>query len=319
MTAFKGIQNVAWFQKEATWGTYVSDAQRYIGPMQSFKPSFDVGAKEHHGVGYYKSVGVSSNLIDPKISFDFLATNGRFLEYFVYGGTTTHVDGTSDCTHTMVAALTLPSLSIEESYEAGTPDVVNKWKGFIADSCNMSLNVDGELTASVSGVAKDLDASATGATAAPTQNQIPIKGFSGSLTIGSLVSEVQSWGINVSRNAKVLHGMGYRVPTSGSSHLLNVSFTARIGYAANTFDATILGAAGGGSATQPTAKTVVLAADNGVSFDSGQRAMSITLTNCQYSSVSRDVPLNDFVLTDISGVGQLSTGTFIDGVLETDW
>lgn len=316
--AYKGIQNIVLFGRESSWGTAVS-ATKYIGALQSLKPSIDAGAKEHHGVGSYASCAVSSGLLNPKLSMDFLCTNGRFLEYFVFGGTTTHATTSSDTVHTMVAASALPSSTIEESYEAGGTDVVNKWAGFIADSCNLSLNVDGELTASVSGIAKDLDASATTASAAPTQNEIPIKGFSGSLNIGGAITEVQSWTINISRNAKVLHGCGARVPAAGASHLLNVSFTARMGYSANTYDAAILGANTGGTTTQPTALSVTLGADNGVVLGSGKRAISVALTNCQYSSVSRDVPLNDFVLTDISGVGQLSTTTFTDGVTSGNW
>lgn len=316
--ATRGIQNVLLFGKESAWGTPVATA-KYLGLTQNFKVDISQGAKEHHGLGAAAAADIGGGLLNPKLSWELKPSNGRFLEYFVFGGTTTHVDSTADCTHTLVYANDMPSFTVHEAYEKGGSDLENVFAGFLSESCNLSLNLDGELSASVSGPCKDLDASGTTAESAPTQNEAPIKGFQGSLGIGGAVSLVQSWSVNISRNAKVIHGMGARVPADGGSNLLNVSFSAKIGYNASTFDAAILGAAAGGTAVEPAAATVTLGADNGTALGSGKRAISMALSNCQYTSVTRDSGIGDFVFTDISGVGKLSTTTFNDQIIQSAW
>jgi hypothetical protein len=212
----------------------------------------------------------------------------------------------------------MPSFTIEDTYKQ-TTDIENRWVGFIGETTTISLNIDGELTVSTSGPAKDVDTSQTTGSSEPSQSEIPIKGFSGSLNLGGAVSEVQSWSLTFNRNSKNLSGMGSRLPVAGSSHILNCSFTARIAYAANTFDAAILGAATGGTATQPTAVSATFGADNGVELGSGKRAISVALTSCQYSVSKRSVPINDYIFVDVNGFGKLGAGSFIDGVLTASW
>jgi len=316
--ATRGIQSVLLLGKETTWGTPVSTA-KYLGLIQSISTEVAQGAKEYHGIGQAKAAETGGGLLNPRLTIDFMPTNGRFLEYFMFGGTTTHVDSTTDCTHTLVYANDMPSFTVHEAYEKGGTDLENVWSGFVADSCTLSMNVDGELSCSVSGICKDLDASGTTAETAPTQNEPPIKGFQGGLNIGGAVSLVQSWSLTTSRNAKVLHGMGDRVPADGGSNILNTSFSAKIGYNANTWDAGVLGAAGGGTSAEPSDVTITLSGDNGVALGSGERSISIALAEGQYSNSSRNSGINDFVLNDINGVGILSTTTMVDQILQASW
>jgi hypothetical protein len=317
-TALRGIQNVCLLGKESVYGTAVATT-KYLGLMQSLGGSIDQNVGEHFGLGQSNSAAITGGLLTYKRNFELLPTNGRFLEYFVFGGTTTHVDTSSDCTHTFVYTRDIPSFTVEESYENGTPDVQNVWKGFLTESCTLNLSVDAELTASISGSCKDLDASGTTASAFAAQDQIPIRGIFGSLNIGGAISEVQSFSLTLSRNSTTMPAMGQRIPAAGGSHTFSVEFSAKVGYNSNQFDAKITGAAAGGTATQPTADSITFSADNGVVLGSGKRAFSMALTNCQYSSVRRDTPLSDFVYYDITGKGKLSTTTFVDSILQASW
>ena len=317
MAIARGVEGVILLGEESTYGTPVAPT-KYIGLIQSTSGSVDQTVGEHYGLGQSKSADVSGGLTTVRRSIDFLPTNGRFLEYFAFGGTTTHVDSSTDCTHTMVWANDLPFYTLEESYEQGGSDLENTYTSYIAESLNITLNVDGELTASVSGNAQDLVTS-TSATAYAAQSSAPFKGIWGSVNIGGSISNVQSWGLTINRNSSQVSGMGSRKAVQGNSHTASVEFTARIAYSASTFDTGITGNASGITATEASDVSVTLGADNGVSLGSGERSISIALTGCQYSSVARDSSLDDFVFTDITGKGQLSTTTFVDQVLQASW
>lgn len=319
MAVMRGISGQCLAIRETTYGTYIA-ATKYLGLIQSMGGSIDQSVGEHFGLGQSNAASVTGGILTYKRNFELLPTNGRFLEYFVFGGTTTHVDSVAtDCTHTLVYTRDIPSLSLEEAYELGTPDLVNKYAGFLAESCSLNLSVDGELTSSISGSCKDLDVSTTAATAYAAQDQAPIRGIYGTLNIGGAISDTQSWSATLSRNSTTIPSMGQRKAAWGGSHNTTVEFSVKVGYSANTYDAAIMGAAAGATAAEPTAATVILGADNGIALGSGKRAISMTLTNCQYSSVKRDTPLSDFVYYDITGKGKLGATTFVDGVLLAAW
>jgi hypothetical protein len=215
-------------------------------------------------------------------------------------------------------AQNLLSYTLEEGHKA-TANISNIHSGFIADSVTLSLSVDGELSTSISGMGKNEDASGTSIQSYAAQAETPQKGFNGSVTMGGVQTEVQNWSLNFGNATKTLHGQGARQAVAGGSHTLNVSFNARLAYNANTWDTAIKGAAATTTATAPAGTTIVFGADNGVTLGSGKRAISMALANCQYTSMRRNVPLSDYIMTDLSGNGVISTTTFVDGVVSASW
>lgn len=314
----QGIQATILSGKETTWGTAVS-ATKSLGLVTNWSTADEQGTKEHYGLGQAKAVAVSGGLYTPKGSIDVELAHGRMIEYAIYGGATTSTDSSTDCTHTFVYANTLPSFTVEESYEQGTPDIVNKWAGVTFNSSTLSLTADGELTLKSDWLAKTVDVSSTSSTAASIPTQAPIRGLSGALSLGTAVSNCASWEITCNRNMKIGHALGSRVPAWGGSNLISTTWKATVAYDATTWHQKLLGGTTPTTNAEPTSFTATFTADNNVALGSGKKSISIALTGCQVTSHGKAVTVNDFVMQDITGVGILGTGSMVDNVLNAAW
>jgi hypothetical protein len=246
-------------------------------------------------------------------------TNGRLIEWALFGGTTTHADTSTDCTHTLVYADTLPSLSIEESYNE-TTDVMHKWAGCIFGSSTITAALDDYLKFRGDFLAKNIDVSDTTASAASIPTTSPLRCFECSLEIASTaIDYVQNWELTVNRNSAIMHGLGSRVAAAGTSGIMNVDWKATIGFADTDQHARLLGATSGATATATSGFAVDLKADNGTALGSGEHSCEIGLTGCQATSINKTTDLGDFIMYDISGKGTLNACEYVDQILQASW
>jgi len=105
----------------------------------------------------------------------------------------------------------------------------------------------------------------------------------------------------------------YGVPAAGGSHTASITWRATVSYESTSYHQKLLGNTTRNST--PASFTSVFAADNLVALGSGQRAISLQLTGCQLTSMSKPVTVNDFVIQELTGNGILGTGSMIDNVL----
>lgn len=305
--------------KEAAYGTPLAPTKD-IGLVTGGGVNPDSPIKESHGQGQANAVYVNPSIVDPKGSFEIELQHGRPIEYAIFGGTTTHVETTGDFTHTFVWSNSLPSLTAECSWELGTTDICQKMTSLIFKSATISASVDAPLKMRTDWIAKDIDNSATTATAAVVNTSAPMHGFKCGLSLGgSTVEYVKSWEITVNRNSSNFHGQGARSPGYGASHLANVDFKATIGLSTTTEINRLLGSASSITAAAPTSFAGIFSYDNGVTLGSGKRAVTLTLSGCQLASYNNPLTLGDFVVYDISGKGLISAGTCVDQITSATW
>jgi len=313
----KGIHSTILVKEEVTWGTAVVP-DREIGAVTSFNQNDTQATEEVHALGQSKPQAIPAGKYTPKGSIEVNMTNARLLEYALYGGTTTHADTSTDCTHTMVYADDLPSVTLEESFNEAT-DVQHLWAGVLFQNPTISVAMDDYLKFRSDWVAKNVDVSGATATAAQVPTATPLRGFEAGLSIGgSTVNYVQSWELSFNRNSNLLWGLGSRIPAAGGSNILNCDWRATIGFVDSTEHERLLG---GTTATAgaPSSFNTIFTADNGVALGSGELSLSITLGSCQVESINKTVDLGDFILYDIAGKGILGAGEMVDQVLEANW
>lgn len=312
------IRGTYLFGLESSYGTG-GTTNKDLGLIQNFTVAPEGTISEHHGQGQAKAVAVKNGLVTPKGTFELEYQHGRILEYAIFGGTTTHVPTSTDITHTLVWAETLPSLAWEASYEAGTTDIVQKGIGLVFGRTTINSTLDGVVKITGDWNAKTIDNSATSVTAAVVNTAYPLGGFECSLSIGgTAVDFVQSWSLTHNPNTKTIHGEGSRVPSYISSHSRNVSFSARIGLSATTDINRFLGSGGTISTTEPASTAMIFAADNGITLGSGKRAITLNLSACYYR-YTVTAAKNDFVMYDIEGNGIIGASTCVDAVAGASW
>lgn len=319
MVVANSVLSTVLFGKETSYGSG-GTSNKDIGLVKSVTINPTSTAAESHGFGQAKAVYVKGGLVDVKGSLEYEWQHGRPFEWGMFGGVTTHVATSGDTTHTFVWSESLPSLKSEVSYEMGATDVAGAYTGLIFGNTSLGVNVDGIVNFKSDFMAKTIDNSSTSATAAVVNSGAPLAGFEAGLSMGgSSVDYVQSWELTMNRNSKVIHGVGTRQATYGSSHLANVSWKATIGLENTTQLNRLLGSTSAITAAEPSSFTNIFSATNGVVLGSGQRAITMTLSGCQVKDYSINAKLNDFVLYDISGYGILSAGTCVDQVSSANW
>ena len=182
-----------------TGGTPTKD----LGLIKTTVVNPDSGVSESHGFGQSNGVSVNAGAVNPKGSIECDLQHGRLLEYAIFGGTTTHVDSTLDCTHTMVWAEELKSYALEQSYEMGTTDIVMDMLGVIFGSSTISTSLDGNLKFRSDWTAGDISTSETAVTSAVVNPGAPLPGFMAGLNLGAgALTCVQNWEITLNKNSK---------------------------------------------------------------------------------------------------------------------
>jgi hypothetical protein len=246
-------------------------------------------------------------------------SNGRMIEYAIFGGTTTHVDTGTDCTHTFVYANDLPSYSIEESYDEDT-NLVKKWKGVFFKNTTIGVSLDEYLKLKADFVAKDMDVSSTSVTAPSIGTTGALKGFQVTLELGgSQVTYAQNWEVTLNRNSAIGHSLGSRVPSHAGSNILNIDWKATVGFNSVAEYTRFLGQASGILPASPANFLARFKGNNGVTLGSGRLEIDMQLANSRTKAIKQTADLGDFVMYDITGSGQLSTTTFVDQVLAANW
>jgi len=339
--------------KETTYGTAVT-ANRDFGLLQSVSTTENNNLLREYSLGSANAQQITAGKYDVSHSIEFMMQHGRILTYILgTENSSSPSTSSSDRMHYWTGTAGTTDLSDSPpsfTFECGlneTTDIVKKFPGSVITSASISLGVDSILKCSADISSRTVDASTTTASASVIDDLPLFSGFTGAVKIGAAGSEVelanvQSFALtfnNYAGGEAKLWNIGSRLPQKALSVNRSIDFKYTVAlrkssdYAFNTAggEDTLLDSWGeyirflaGSAVTAPTSTTdvaatsVILEADNGVAWGSGQRKFGIQLAGVKYTSMSTPIEISGYIVADISGFAtNIGPGTTVNTVGNT--
>lgn len=248
--------------------------------------------------------------------------NGRLLEYV--WGSVAHALTSSDTKHTFTIATTLPSMTIESSFNSAS-DEVFIYDGSKINSSTINLDTNAVLKLSVSGLSQG-SSSATGAASAAVISSLAVLHYKHStLSTGTADSEtsvgkLQTFNLNIENNIESVDASGTFVTQEMVEANLKIAFDFNIMFE-NQTEYDIFQ---GGTTPQqsPTAKGVEFNANNGVTLGSGRREFNAQFTGFLYEEVGTPVNVGESVVQSFKGIAKDigTNGVFsVDNIAAASW
>ena len=307
--------------KESQFGNAVS-ATKDVGLVQSFTPSDKRTIEEVYGAGSRQVQELVAAKSEISWDVDVNFQNGRLLEY-VYGGVG-HALTSSDTKHTFTIATTLPSMTIEDSFNT-TSDNVFIYDGSKINSSTINLDTNAVLKLSASGFSQG-SSTATGAASAAVISSLAVLHYKhATLSTGTADSEtsvgkLQTFNLVVENNIELIDASGTFVTQEMVEAALKISFDFTIMFE-NQTEYDIFQ---GGTTPQqsPAKKGVEFNANNGVNLGSGRREFNAQFTEFLYEDVGTPVNVGESVIQSFKGIAtDIGTnGVFsVDNIAEAAW
>lgn len=318
--ATHSIEHVLLHGQETTFGTAVTP-DKTLGLRQNVSATYEHGSREVFTTGSAEAQDIVGGKVGIKNSVELIMQHARPLEYIF--GTVAHDETTNDWKHTFSVADSLPSMTLEDSYEKGDTDSTSTYAGLKFTTATIGLAMDGNLTFRADGMSKDV-ANTTSASADSIDSISPLSDFEGSFKTGTLdsetaVAETQNFEITLNRNTKSQFGLGDREAEDIEGMNLNIDFTASVGFNNNDEIERLLGDTSIQNSTPPTGFGCEFIADNGTELGSGQHKFYLQLNSVQYKNITRTTPIGDYVMADLSGNGILEECYMVDSISDTNW
>lgn len=294
--------------KETTKGTAVT-ADKDVGLIVTdISTSHEQVVNEHQGISSIEAQKITTGTKTPKVSFSGDFQHARLFDFIV--GAASHVQTSSDWTHTFAVDQDPSSITIEHGHNS-TADVVETVDGALCDSATISIELDGALQVSAEWTGIDIHAVGTSASSSVTST-LPV--FPHQLVTisinGSPASEVQSASISISKSIEQAGGIGSVLPQQSHPSELKFEYTANLGFSDETYHNLFDNA---------TTHEFDITADNGTGLGSGKRSFQITLENCELTSFSETTSVPGLTFIEISGKGTLKTLESVDNISSSNW
>ena len=321
MAVFHGKHHTFLIGQESTFGTAVT-ADKDIGLVQSFSPSDKRVIEEVYASGSRQVQELVAGKSEISWDIDVNFQNGRLLEYV--WGSVAHALTSSDTKHTFTIATTLPSMTIETSFNSAS-DEVFIYDGSKINSSTINLDTNGLLKLSASGMSQG-SSTATGAASAAVISSLAVLHYKHStLSTGTADSEtsvgkLQTFNLNVENNIELVDASGTFVTQEMVEANLKIAFDFTIMFENQTeFDIFQ-----GGTTPQqsPTAKGVEFNANNGVVLGSGRREFNAQFTGFLYEEVGTPVNVGESVVQSFKGIAKDigTNGVFsVDNIAAASW
>lgn len=300
MTVLHAKNNTLLIGQESTFGTAVT-ADKDVGLVQSFSPSDKRTIEEVYAAGSREIqelvAGKSENAWDLEVNLQ----NGRLFEYIF--GTVAHAETTSDWKHTFSVATTVPSFTIEDSFNAAS-DRVFIYDGSKINSSTVNLDTNGILKLSASGMSQGVDTSTASASAAVIST-LPVLHYKNStLSTGTAASEtsvgkLQTFNLSIENNLEAVDAAGTFVTQELVESNFKMSFDFTMMFESLTEYNIFLG--GTTPQQSPTKKSAVFNANNGVVLGSGRREFNIQLNDFLYEEVGTPTSVGEVVVQSFKG------------------
>lgn len=305
--------------KEITYGTPTTPTKD-IGLVQSFNPADKRILDEVYASGQRQVAEIVPGKVELTHDYEVNLQNGRPFEY-LFGGVS-HVETTTDWKHTFSIESTLPSYTIESSFNSVADSV------FIYDGCKVgtgtiNLDTQGILKGTFSGVSQAVDTSTASASAAVISS-LPVLHYKHStLSVGTAGAEVNVGKLQTFN--LVIDNDLIAVDQAGSievCELVASNFSIKFDFTV-TFENMIqydLFLGGTAPAVSPTKQSAEFNANNGITLGSGRREFNIQLDDFLYEEASIPVSVGDLVIGSFKGTAtDLGTnGAFyVDNISDT--
>ncbi|MCP6727489.1 MAG: phage tail tube protein [Patescibacteria group bacterium] len=314
MAVLHAKQHTFLIGQEVTFGTAVT-ADKDVGLVQSFTPSDKRTIDEVYASGSRQVQELVPAKSGVTWDLDINLQNGRLFEYIF--GAVSHALTGSDTKHTFTIATTLPSMTIESSFNA-TVDKVFIYSGGKINSAVVNLDTNAILKLSSSGMSQGSSSATATASAAVISSLAVLHYKNSTLSTGTAdaetsVGKLQTSNINIENNIEEIDAAGTFVTQEMIAASLKIAFDFTMMFE----DQTEYDIFQGGTTPQqdPAKKGVEFNANNGVTLGSGRREFNAQFTNFLYEEVGTPVTVGESVVQSFKGI---ATGIGTNGVFYVD-
>jgi len=302
--------------KETAWGTAVT-ADKDCGLIVTDVTSgIDREIGESAGISKIETQKITTGMVDPSLTIEGDYQNARLFEFLI--GDASHADTTGDTKHTFTIDNTASSFTGEQGNvsAADTEFIVD---GLLAESGELSIELNGNLKLSCELKGHDADNGTTGKTA--VLSTLPV--FPHALvtvTIDDVAStECQKASITIAKVVSKSGGVSSNLAQQGKSTELKFEFSAELGFDDTTYHQLGFGGTSITATGDPASFDFSIIADNRVALGSGQRNLTMTLENCKTKSFVETASVGGLTFVTISGSGTLKTLTSVDNIASAAW
>ncbi len=287
--------------QESSFGTAVT-ADKDIGRVQSFTPSDKRTIEQIYASGSREIQELVAAKAEFSWDLEVAIQNGRLFEYIF--GTVGHATTSADTKHTFSVATTLPSFTIEDSFN-NTSDTVFIYDGSKINSSSVNLDTNGLLKMSASGFSQGVDTSTASASAAVVSTLQTLHFKHSTLSTGtagaeSSVGKLQTFNVNFENNIENVDASG----TFLTQEMVEANFLMTFDFTMMFEDLTEYNLFLGSTTAQqsPTKKSALFNANNGVTLGSGRREFEIQLDDFLYEEVGTPVTVGESVVQSFKGI-----------------
>ena len=302
--------------KEAFRGTAVSPTIDFGFLVTDISDGLAREVTESMSMGSLETQKINSGIVDVGMSVSGEFQHGRFMTYVF--GTAAHSDlGGGDLSHTFTVT-DAKSLTIESGQDS-TVDTVLTHNGQLIESCEFSIELNGNLT-----VALEFKGKSTTSSASATSHVIstlPVFPHAAcTIKINAVAAtEIQSASIKITKTVERSGGISSNLYQQGHETEFKMEFTATLGFQIRTFQELWLGGTTPSASANPTVFNFELIADNGVASGSGRRGVDIVMTANIGTEFSVDATLPGLIFATMSGKGILSSAISYDNIGTAAW
>jgi len=286
--------------QESTFGTAVT-ADKDVGLVQSHTPGDKRAIEEVYASGSRQVQELVPGKSELPWDFEVDLQNGRLFEY-LFGGVAHALTG-SDTKHTFSITSTLPSFTMESSFNA-TADSVFIYDGSKITTGTVNLDTQGILKGTFSGISQSVDTSTSSASAAVIST-LPVLHYKHStLKTGTAASETSvgnllTFNLVIDNDLKAVDQAGSVEIAELIASTFSMKFDFTMTFENTTEYEIFLG--GTTPALSPTKKSALFNANNGITLGSGRREFEIQLDNFLYEEAAPATSVGDLVIASFKG------------------
>lgn len=303
MTSLHNKNHTLLIGQESTFGTPVT-ADKDIGLVQSFSPTDTRTINKARSSGSREIQDLIAEKSVHTFDAEVLVNNGRIFEYLF--GSVSHAETTGDWVHTFDVADTIPSFTLESSFNS-TTDAVFIYQGCKLGSGTVALETNGKLKTSVSGISQAPDTSTVSASA-PSISDLQILHYKNAIfktgTAGAetKVGKLQTFNFNLDNGLIEVDDAGTFTVQELVEGDLEMTFDFTMTFENLTEYNLFLG--GTSPQLQPTKQSAVFNLNNGVTIGSGRREFNLQLNNFLYEEASAPTTVGELVIATFKGTAE---------------
>lgn len=323
MVTYAGKNVYLLFGVESTFNTAASSITKDIGTVNSVNPDFNNNNIVVNEIGSRESAENVAGNFDATVGVDGTLNSGAILELLF--GQATDTETTGDYKHVFVDRGTTDlldsasSFSMQENFNASS-DIDYTYTGCKVNTLDISVETGGTLDFSSEILATEVTKTTSPGTQVTTTTA-KLTGFNATVSTGDDASEVtvgQTKTVSVSFNQNIdaadVKAIGSRLNQDLIEKNLDVTVDFTKTFASSTEFERFLGGTTPSTGT-PTATSLILSVNNGVTLGSGRIEFYVKLSGGQYESTNHVVTQDGVVEETFNYVGgNIEDVFFVDAV-----